>query len=125
MPTPHEEALSNLLWATTPMRSVLKGDARAAFIEAWRAGTDALCHGSFDPTEPAPKSARAAAIDIHKRALDVCAALGVRPRELVDQFHDKANGGFTSQRQPIDALTLLGRACMRAAVLEFPPISTD
>lgn len=121
MPTPHEDALSNLLWATTPMRGVLKGDARAAFIDAWRAGTDALCHGHFDLDQPAPTSARAAAIDLHKRCLDVCAALGVRPRELVEQFNDKADGGFTSQRQPIDALTLLGRACMRAAVLEFPP----
>jgi|GEM_PF-3877103 len=118
--TPHELALSDLLWTTAPLRNVLKGDARAAFVASWLAGTDTLCHGHFNKGAVSPTNSRAAGVELHRLCLDACAALNVRPHELTQQFNDKADGGFSCVLQPTDALTVLGRSVLRTAAMEFP-----
>ena len=115
--SPLADALSNLLFACLPLRNVLKGDARTAFMAAWRAGTDALCNGVFKPDEEAVKAPREAAIELFRHTLDACAGLGVKPHDLVPLFNDRADGGFTTQKQPLDALSLLGRSALRTARL--------
>ena len=67
--SPLADALSNLLFACLPLRNVLKGDARTAFMAAWRAGTDALCNGVFKPDEEAVKAPREAAIELFRHTL--------------------------------------------------------
>lgn len=122
---PLEEALNNLLWATAPLRGVLKGAARAAFIDAWAQGSKALCRGVFNAGEDGLKSPREAAEELFRHTLDACAALGVKPHDLVPMFNDRADGGFMTQKQPLDALTLLGRSAARTARLTLEAKKED
>jgi len=122
---PLDEALNNLLWATAPLRGVLKGEARAAFIDAWAQGSKALCRGVFTAGEEELKSPRKAAEELFRHTLDACAALGVKPHDLVPMFNDRADGGFTTPKQPLDALTLLGRSAARTARLTLEAKKED
>lgn len=115
--SPLASALNNLLWATLPLRNVLAGDARAAFMAAWRGGSDALCKGLFSADEEPQKSPREAAIELCRHTLDACAALGVKPHDLVPLFNDRADGGFAATKPPLDALTFLARSAARTARL--------
>jgi hypothetical protein len=113
--SPLAEALNNLLWASLPLRNVLKPPARAAFIASWSAGSKALCTGVFKVDETPLPSPREAAIRLHRRCLDACAALGVRPHDLVPHFNGRAEDGFSCAGDAADALTLLGAEAARTA----------
>lgn len=120
-----DDAFTNLLWATMPLRNVLKGDVRAAFISAWSAASIALTRNVFNPPEEAVKHPREAAIELFRHTLDACAGLGVKPHELVPMFNDRADAGFPAQKQPLDALTLLGRSALRTARLSLEAKKDD
>lgn len=120
-----DEAFTNLLWATMPLRNVLKGDVRAAFMSAWSAASMALTRDVFNPPEAEVKNSRKAAEELFRHTLDACAALGVKPHELVPMFNDRADAGFSTQKQPLDALTLLGRSALRTAQLTLETKKDD
>lgn len=109
------EALTGLVWATMPLRNVLKGEARTQFMESWCKASKALCEGHFKADETPLADPRAAAIRLHRQCLLTCAALGVKPHDLVPQFNDRADSGFLAIGNPTDQLVLLGREAMRTA----------
>lgn len=112
---PVAQALNDLLWCTNPLRNVLKGDARAHFLHIWNAASKALCRGVFNVDEEPLQDARAEAIRLHRRCLEVCAALGVKPHELVPHFTDRTEGGFFGQGDAADHVVLLALEATRVA----------
>jgi hypothetical protein len=113
--SPVAEALNDLLWATFPMRNILKGEARAKFLDIWNAGSKALCRDRFNADETPLGTAREAAVRLHRRCLETCAALGVKPHELVAQFNDRVDGGFSPSGDAADHVVLLGLEATRVA----------
>lgn len=114
--SPEAEALSALLWATLPLRNVLKGEPRANFMAAWCAASDALCKGVFNGPEAPPEDARKAATYLFRQSLHAALALGVKPHELTPEFNRIVeDGGATGNAE--DALTLLGRKALATAQL--------
>lgn len=112
---PLAEALTDLVWATLPLRNVLKGEARARFMSVWARASKALCEDRFKADEAPLQNPREAAIRLHARCLAACAALGVRPHELVPHFNDAADGGFIEQGDPANHIVLLGLEAVRTA----------
>ena len=122
--SPVSEALQALLWATMPLRNVLKGEARANFMAAWCAASDALCKGAFSGPEAPPEHARKAAVYLFRQSLRVALALGVKPHELTPEFNNIVEGdGATGSAE--DALTLLGRYALSTARLSIQPNKED
>lgn len=110
-----QEALSDLLWATFAFRNLVKGESRAQFLTVWNAASKALCRGVFKADEVPLESPRAEAIRLHRRCLDICAALGVKPHELVPHFNERADTGLLAQGHPADHVILLALDATRVA----------
>lgn len=113
--SPHTEALTDLVWATLPLRNALKGETRARFMHVWARASKALCEERFTADETPLQHPREAAIRLHARCLAACAALGVRPHELVPQFNDAADGGFMAPGDPANHVVLLGIEAVHVA----------
>lgn len=109
------EALGDMVWATLPLRNVLKGEARAKFMAIWGKASKALCEDRFKADETPLTDPRAAAIRLHRQTLRACAALGVKPHDLVPQFNDAADSGFLAAGDAADHLTFLGLETLRTA----------
>lgn len=107
-------ALNDLLWATLPLRAVLTGDRRAAYIAAFARATAALA-GKEPADNEKPPPARDVAVRLHRECLDVCAALGVKPHDLVPHFNASADAGFIPPFDKGAALARLGQHVMEAA----------
>lgn len=112
---PLAEALTDMVWATLPLRNVLKGEARTKFMGVWARASKALCEERFKPDEAPLQHPREAAIRLHALCLTACEALGVRPHELVPQFNDAAEGGFVAQGDAADHIVRLGLAATSTA----------
>lgn len=121
--SPVSEALTALLWATLPLRNVLKGDARANFMAAWCAASNALSKGAFNGPETPPEDARKAATYLFRQSLHAALALGVKPHELTPEFNRIVEDG--PQASAEDALTLLGRKALATAQLTIQPNKED
>lgn len=113
--TPMQHALNDLVWATFGFRNLVTGESRAKFLAIWNAASHALCRGVFKADEAPLEDARGEAVKLHRRCLDICAALGVKPHELVPQFNERADAGFPAQGDPADRVILLALDATRVA----------
>jgi len=108
-------AMNDLLWATLPLRDVLKQARRAAFMQAWSRASQAYCTGAFKPEKTPLQHPHEEALKLHMLCLDACAALGVKGHELVPHYNDRADAGFHAQGDATAPLTALAMECARIA----------
>lgn len=120
--SPVAAALNDLLWGSLPMRNLLKGEARTKFLGIWNASSIALCRGVFNEAEEPLQNPRDEAIRLHRRCLDLCAALGVKSHELVPHYTARTEGGFFAQGDAADHVVLLALHATRVARALNPAI---
>lgn len=93
MGTDLKPALSDLIWASLPLKDLLKGDQRAAFVQALASGTAALSGRYLESPDGAAMHPAQAAEAMHRQCLLTCLALGVPPRNLAPQFNQIVETG--------------------------------
>ena len=119
------EAHSDLVWASLPLKDVLRGEQRAAFIRALTASTATLSGRTIEHEADAPQHPREAAEQMHRQCLLACIALGVPARDLVPQFNQLVESNCAQENTAPYRLAELGKAVASTAFAMLDQNASD